>query len=715
MTQLLKVALIGCGAIGACHSRALAAVTGARLVSVFDPDGSRARALAKADGHNARLASSVEDAAGGADAAIVATPNSLHGAQVRDLLLQGLHVLCEKPMATSAAEARDLVALSEERQRVLACGLVRRFYPAFELLSEALRAGILGEPDHCAVGESGYGWPFARWQFDRATPGSGILFDTGPHVFDVLLSMFDQLEVLDYREDAEEGVAAEAWLKLRAVAPTRPVHIDVHMGRSFPIHTGWRIEGSRGAATLDLQQIDRIELALGPKSRRFRSVSKRPLIDPFRLQLENFLEAVRGRAELRAPASAMIRGLEILEIAAAMRRRSPEPWTSPLPGPRHAPSGKILVTGAAGRIGSRMIELWHAGGRLKELRGVVRRYHHAARIMRFDIEIVEADLRDRRAVEKALAGCTEVVHFASGDCAGEETRTIAELALSKGVRRFVHLSSASIYGHSLPASIEDAQEDSQWSRTGDAYPDGKAAAERAVRDAARRGLPALILRPHIVYGPGMHWSEAPLHLLLTSHLCVLEDEGYANLIYVDDLIAAVERSLASTLRAAEAIFVTDGVPLRWSAYIDAHAALIGRSPAPRVRSADVLSLPARGLGSWLKASARPLGPLVHSREFRDLVMRSPLLRSTVYRALVAARNLPGLRGPLNRLRGENPPPSEPLCNEHWARLQLSAARLSNQRLRETLGFTPAVDFAEGLKRTRPWFEQFGLIPKLPLA
>jgi nucleoside-diphosphate-sugar epimerase len=92
-------------------------------------------------------------------------------------------------------------------------------------------------------------------------------------------------------------------------------------------------------------------------------------------------------------------------------------------------------------------------------------------------------------------------------------------------------------------------------------------------------------------------------------------------------------------------------------------------------------------------------------------MESPLMRATVYRALVAARELAPLRRPLEALRGEGSPPrEESRCDPAWARLQLSTARLSNERFRRATGFAPELTFEEGLRRTVPWFEAFGLLP-----
>ncbi len=239
---------------------------------------------------------------------------------------------------------------------------------------------------------------------------------------------------------------------------------------------------------------------------------------------------------------------------------------------------KILVTGAAGMVGSRLVEMWAAEGRLSQLRCMVRSYHTAARIMRFPVDIVEADLLDASAVRRAVQGTDAIIHLGVGEKAGRETTVLADAAREFKVRRFVHLSSACVYGLGLPAHIEERQEETRLKKTGELYADGKVSAERAVLKAAGAGLPAVMLRPQVVYGPGMRWSLELMQLLARDEVCILEDGGLANLIYIDDLIRAITCALDSNVSDGEAFFISDGNPIRWSRYIAEHARLINRRP-----------------------------------------------------------------------------------------------------------------------------------------
>jgi nucleoside-diphosphate-sugar epimerase len=343
---------------------------------------------------------------------------------------------------------------------------------------------------------------------------------------------------------------------------------------------------------------------------------------------------------------------------------------------------------------------------------MLRNYRTAERIMRFPVEIVEGDLLDTAAISRAVDGCDAIVHLASGEKPGVETRNLLDAAERAGIKRFVHMSTASVYGLDLPIHLERMQEDTSIRRTGDLYVDGKAKAEAAVLRAVRRGLPAVILRPQVVYGPGMVWSEELVQLLGEGSICILGDGGICNLIYIDDLISAVDCALESKSANGRAFFITDGAPIPWSSYIAAHAALLGVDAPTQCR--DEVLPRSQGLGGWLRDSFRPVLPVLRTSEFRSFVLESPLMKATAFRAYMALRERPSVQarlGVLKDSRGRGPAGLK--WSKRWLNLQLSAARLSSQRAAQELGYRSRVDFTEGLSRTAHWFRMRGWLPSSP--
>lgn len=711
----VRIALVGCGAIAQSHAQAVNAVEGARCTAVYDVNDARADSFRETFCPEARVLHDLQEVSEYADACIVAVPNAQHAPVSIALMRAGLHVLCEKPLAVSSTDAREMVAVAEEQKRVLVCGLLRRFYDSTALVTGALSRNLVGRPLHFEARESVWNWPLNRATFERSVTGGGVLIDIGPHVFDLLSLWFGPMEVLESRDDSRGGVEAFSYAHVRCGGE---VTGTVQLTRAYRTINRTRIICERGYIDFDPRVRDRIVIVHTDGAEPFPTVaSVEATRDPFVKQLENFLGVIAGEVEPVAPAKAALQSVEAIEACYEQRQPLVEILDA---GPRLGLARdngrnfkKILVTGASGSVGTRMIEMWAAEGRLDQLRCMVRSYRTAARIMRFPLEVVEADLTDAKAVMRAAEGCDAIVHLGVGDKAGRETEPLLAAAQAHGIRRFVHMSTAAVYGIRLPARIEEAQDKTKVVKTGEPYADEKAKAERAVVRACERGLEAVILRPHMVYGPGLRWSAELMDLLAQDKICVLEDGGWCNLIYVDDLVRSVWCALMTDKGFGEPLFITDGAPLKWSTYIDAHAALIGANPV-RVSSGDVLK-GKLGLRDWMKASLRPLPSVIKSQEFRNFIFESPAVQATLFPAYLRLRESRLLRPYVEKLRSGSAASGGPgarAFNELWTLLQISEARLSVERAASLIGFHPQVDFGEGLRLSSLWFERFGLLPAI---
>jgi len=193
----IGVAVIGAGMAGRAHA------AGYRSAStLFDANLPPVRLVAVADAH----APFAEDAvrrygfdraetgwravaeADDIDAVSVAVANTLHREIVEALLAAGKHVLCEKPLAPSVADARAMVAAAEGSDRVAAVGFTFRRSPAINAVREQVTQGEVGRVRHfnghywCDYGFS----PDApmSWRY-KGGPGSGALADIGSHLVDV--------------------------------------------------------------------------------------------------------------------------------------------------------------------------------------------------------------------------------------------------------------------------------------------------------------------------------------------------------------------------------------------------------------------------------------------------------------------------------------------------------------------------------------------------
>ncbi|MGH7229643.1 MAG: Gfo/Idh/MocA family protein [Nitrospiraceae bacterium] len=123
----LRVGVIGVGHLGQHHARLYASLPGSMLAGVMDIKPDRARLIGER--HGVPVYPDPEALLKQVDAVSVAVPTSAHHAVVKTCLDAGVHVLVEKPIAVTTAEAQELVGLARKRGRVLQVGHVERFNP----------------------------------------------------------------------------------------------------------------------------------------------------------------------------------------------------------------------------------------------------------------------------------------------------------------------------------------------------------------------------------------------------------------------------------------------------------------------------------------------------------------------------------------------------------------------------------------------------------
>lgn len=146
--MVINVGVIGTGMIGTAHIDSLAHhVGGARVRAVFDVDADRAGDVAASVGATATASASDIVHADDVDAVLIATPGFTHADIVLDCLEAAKPTLCEKPLATFAADCvKVLEAEVAVGRRLVQVGFMRRFDPGYEQVREAITSGAIGQP-----------------------------------------------------------------------------------------------------------------------------------------------------------------------------------------------------------------------------------------------------------------------------------------------------------------------------------------------------------------------------------------------------------------------------------------------------------------------------------------------------------------------------------------------------------------------------------------
>lgn len=225
MTQI-RTAVIGAGRLGGFHAQKLAAHERVDLVGVVDPVAENRQRVA-AECHTEAVHDH-RQLFGKIDAAVIAAPTKLHHPLAKELLERGIHVLVEKPVCSTVAEADDLLRTAERCRVVFQVGHVERFNPAF-----AAATANTPDPKYIEAVRAG-GFTF------RSTD-VGVVLDLMIHDIDLVLSLvrspvrrIDALgfSVLGGHEDVanarihfESGCVAHLSASRVSYAPARRMHV----------------------------------------------------------------------------------------------------------------------------------------------------------------------------------------------------------------------------------------------------------------------------------------------------------------------------------------------------------------------------------------------------------------------------------------------------------------------------------------------------------
>ena len=308
----------------------------------------------------------------------------------------------------------------------------------------------------------------------------------------------------------------------------------------------------------------------------------------------------------------------------------------------------ILVTGATGFLGANLVRYLLAQG--EDVRILVRSSSKAEPLIAQGARAVVGDITDCQALQRAMPGVEVIYHLAGKLYAPEVpakeydrihiqgTQTLLDCCLKQpGLRRFVHISTTGVIGvtgdrpadEHAPSAPTNAYERTKWQ------------AEQLVRAALQRGLPAVIVRPGLVYGPG------DLHLLgffraIRSRLFrpIGRRPVWLHPIYIDDHTEAIVCCAQHSRAVGQCFHIAGQEPVTIATLAD----IIARALGTRLPYGTIPLTAARAvaaIGDLLPDRLKPLAPLTCSR--LDFLTHSRVYNVTKVRQeldFVAATELP---------------------------------------------------------------------------
>ena len=315
--QDLRFGVIGWGYWGPKIARNLDALPQAKVAMVADADAGRLAMLA-VNRPGIQTTMQVEDLfRSDSDAVVIATPVRTHFQLAREALLHDKHVLVEKPLAASVAEAEELVALAQERRRVLMVGHTFEYNPAVNELRKLVQSGDLGKI-YCVEAE--------RVNLGLFRNDINVIWDLAPHDISILLYLFG-------KKPEKIKVQAHAHVQSR-IEDVAHLNLEFADGMNAHIHVSWLhpckirrvtvIGDARMVVYDDTNQAEMLKIYnKGADVHADPVVSYRngeitiPYIDwiePLRLECEDFANAIRTGTRPRAHGGV---GLEVVKVLAA--------------------------------------------------------------------------------------------------------------------------------------------------------------------------------------------------------------------------------------------------------------------------------------------------------------------------------------------------------------------------------------------------------------
>jgi predicted dehydrogenase len=252
-----------------------------------------------------------------------------------EALRAGVHVLCEKPWATNAADMRACCDVANETGLVLAAAAPWRWVEGRELFEMVFDAGLIGAIkgyrwQHGAA----FDWPSSsNFYFSKAKAGGGVLIDEGIHFIDFLLTLFGPAKHVRYLDDNwGSGIEANASLIMEHEGRYGNVTGELCLSRTHRLENQFEVQCTEATIELDSRDPSVITICREIDGKPLEETLRLPQTrrdgrrNPFSLQLADFVASIRER---RAPAVGgqdVVKTMELIDYCYAHAERIEEIW-----------------------------------------------------------------------------------------------------------------------------------------------------------------------------------------------------------------------------------------------------------------------------------------------------------------------------------------------------------------------------------------------------
>ena len=301
----LRVAIVGCGGMGAHHALNLFDIPEVRVTALCDVAKSKMNRYVKKffaprDVKPALYADYGKMlAAETLDAVSIVTPHTTHYPQARAALEAGLHVLSEKPIVTNTEHARELVTLAARKKRVLAIAFQAPVTPEFAYAANIIRRGELGPLQivNTFVAQDWFRPMVGTWRQDPKHSGGGQLYDSGAHMLNSMMWLVDSPVKRVFAIVDNCGTKVDINGTVSVLFENGCLgSVACVANTTLPIDSGLTLYGTKGTIKTGIwgESLEHYD-ATGQRV-RYPFVPYEPLTPQ-----RNFVDAILGHDELRCP------------------------------------------------------------------------------------------------------------------------------------------------------------------------------------------------------------------------------------------------------------------------------------------------------------------------------------------------------------------------------------------------------------------------------
>ncbi len=616
----MRVGIIGCGNIAKHHAHAILRQKNAKIVGVSDKFFSLAKKFANelhVENVYRDAKKMLEDKK--PDVVHVLTAPEDHYDLSIIAMEMGSHVLVEKPMALNIDDAKKMYDVAMKNNVKLCVDHNYIFENVVQRAIKLLQNGVIGDPISIEVcyafdakrnqilledGAENFHWYYKM--------KGGFLQDLIPHVGSLIMEFVPKIEELKVIE-LNRGVLPNNWSdEIRLLLKSRDILCYGNISLSEkPDELTFTIKGTKGKIYVNLfnnilildketalpRMIKRGLSGIFYGSQYFKGAIKNfYLFATKRIDKSGGLEPLISKfytsiIDNSDPPISMIKSIGVVEMIESIwpeKQGASKSSTCISPTAkknRHYPS--TLVTGATGFLGIHLVKKLISKG--IKVRALVRPNSiHSGRIHGLNVDIIEGDLNDQKAVEFATKGIKKIYHAGAAlnndwddnyETNIKGTKSLIKTAIENNVERFVHLSTLVVYdtiGLRNGSIISETSPYQPYPKKMGPYAYSKLKAELLVLDAHKNfDLPVTILRPGIVIGPLGKIFFPHLGFRYQNSIFVIIGKGdnILPLTYVENTVDAIYKASIEKNAVGQIFNIVDDGEITPQIYLDRFLAM----------------------------------------------------------------------------------------------------------------------------------------------